>query len=134
ISKEEGAASGTSLRSLPPTTYHLPPTTYHLLQSPPAAAFPLQESVGGLGAPGAGGVIGEIGCRLLLPGVQDRHHDAPGLFDLIASREERLVAVRHVEQEPLVSPLDRGAELRVREVHVDRLDLEHGSRDLRIEF
>src|SRR5262245_1377391 len=48
-----------------------------ILRLPPAALAALQQAVGLGGAPAAGRVVGEVGRRLILPGLQDRRDEPP---------------------------------------------------------
>src|SRR4051794_14861667 len=100
----------------------------------PAPALAGQQVVRGLGAPGAGLVVGEVGHALLGPGLDDRVDDGPRLLHLVRAREERGVAQERVEDQRLVRvgavDLEGGA---IREVHRDVPDVDAEARDLRAE-
>ncbi len=105
--------------------------TCSALEFAPLAAFGLEECVGCGGAPGSGGVVGEVLDGVLRPGFEDWGHEGPGGFDSVAVGEEGSVAEHGVEQETLVAVGGGLAEgFGVAEVHVDRADVHAGAGDL----
>src|SRR5439155_268542 len=68
----------------------------------PGATVPGNEGVGFRRSPGARLVQTERRSRRLCPCVEDRSEELPRLFNPIAPRVERRVAVDRVQQEPLV--------------------------------
>ena len=101
------------------------------LKFAPFAVFGFDEGVCGQGAPGSGGVVGEVFDGIRGPGLEDGGHEGPGGFDAVAMGEEGGVAEHGVEQEALVAVGGGFAEgFGVAEVHVDGADVHAGAGDL----
>ena len=101
---------------------------------PPPLHLAAHQVVGGIRAPGPGGVGRGGGGPRAVPGVEDRGDEPPGALDLVGPGEEGRVAEHDVEQEPLVGlgrrDGERGA---VAEVHPDLLQPPPRAGDLRLE-
>src|SRR5712692_3929705 len=103
-----------------------PPRTLRLT---PGAAVPGNEGVGFRRSPGARLVQTERRSRRLCPCVEDRSEELPRLFNPIAPRVERRVAVDRVQQEPLVRLGRLAAEnIAVAKVEPDGAEPEIGGR------
>src|SRR6185369_18006381 len=68
----------------------------------PLSAFPSQQLISRVRAPGAGLVVREVRGALVHPRVDDRGDPGPGTLDLVGPREQRRIAEERVEDQRLV--------------------------------